>query len=76
MYKGGDQVRIIQRKPYNETGTSYGWNEPDGNVGDIGIIETSLIGGFIINNSKGDYLGIFDKDDIEFVSQEPQYEIY
>ena len=79
MYKIGDQVRIIQRKKDNKTGVKEGWNKPNGNVGDVGFIGGDYsegMGWFKLKGFDDVYLGIFDIDDVELISQEINYEIY
>lgn len=78
-FKIGDKVRIIQRKRGNITGARPGYNKPNGNVGEIGIIreidENPNLYEVGYDFHKG-YLGWFDEDDLELYNGEPNYEIY
>lgn len=80
-FKQGDKVKIIQRKPGNDTGFGD-YNKPNGDVGKIGYIvlirsnrrpyqiNTDL------NQLGGNYLGLFEEDDLELIIDKPDYEIY
>lgn len=68
----GDKVKIIQRKKNNTSGTEKGWNEPNGNVGEIGYVKDISSNSYNICRTKDEkgYFGWFDKDDLELVSEE------
>jgi hypothetical protein len=76
-FEAGDKVRIIQRKKGNPTGLMPGWDEPNGNVGEIGyVIKCSSNGRYMIHSRPGasqddlrDYYGYFDEDDLELVER-------
>lgn len=71
-FKIGDKVKIIQRKKNNTSGTEKGWNEPNGNVGEIGYVKDITSNSYNICRTKDEkgYFGWFDEDDLELVSEE------
>lgn len=68
----GDNVKIIQRKKNNKTGTEPGWDEPNGNVGKVAYIERiSKDNSYRLKKTRDSgYFGWFDEDDLELVSEE------
>lgn len=68
----GDKIKIIQRKKNNTSGTEKGWNEPNGNVGEIGYVKDITSNSYNICRTKDEkgYFGWFDEDDLELVSKE------
>ena len=69
-FKIGDKVKIIQRKKYNLSGVQPGWDQPNGNVGEIGYV-TNIRGIYCIKRTMDSgYLGWFDEDDLELVLEE------
>jgi hypothetical protein len=82
--KIGDKVRIIRRKQGNQTGVCNGYDKPNGNVGEIGIIVGITKNRLYRVDKLNDYidykyLGYFDNEEIELLDgiiKEPYYEIY
>ena len=61
----GDKVRIIKRNPGNDTG-EQDFYKPNGDVGKVGIIsELTDEGGFVVEDSNENYLGIFSEEEVE-----------
>lgn len=82
IMKIGDKVKIIQRKPGNDTGI-YEYNKPNGDVGKIGYIRDVRYSSnrpYQINSTPTGvddvYFGLFDEDDIELITDKPNYEIF
>jgi len=80
IMKVGDKVKIIQRKRGNNSGVSPKCFEKDGFVGEIGYVET-IRGNYIRiykDNEDGSstYMGLFDTDDYELITDKPNYEIF
>ena len=81
-FKLGDKVRIIRRKPINTTGLSTGWDEPNGNVGEIGYITGDGSSYRVCKHvdhsdicDYREYFGFFDEDDLELVEEEKQPDV-
>lgn len=69
-YKKGDIVRIVKRKSGNSTGVVKGYDLPNGNAGEICRIDVDndQKNFTLATKDKGEYIGIFDKDEIEHYS--------
>jgi len=80
IMKIGDKVKIIQRKSNNNSGVSPKCFERDGFVGEIGYVETihsTYIRIFKTNEyGSSTYMGLFDTDDYELITDKPNYEIF
>lgn len=76
-FKKGDKVKIIQRKPGNRTGLAD-YKLPNGDVGKIGYVVSITLSSetYDINSEiddSGTYYGWFDDDDLELVSEKPNF---